>query len=171
MAYVGQFRDKWRAQIQVNGERRSRLFTTEQDALNWANAEKAKMKLALTIKTPIERKLALGTDLVTAVPARVIRALQEVPYLPEEIVDATIPLPLSSGVYFLLRGKEVVYVGQSIDMLGRISKHRRTRIQFDGFALFPCEPERMDKLESMYITALVPEYNISLGNIKIDGVD
>jgi len=44
MAYIAKYRDKWRAQIQRNGERTSQVFDTKREAQAWAMEQEAKAK-------------------------------------------------------------------------------------------------------------------------------
>ena len=48
MAYIGKFRDGWRAQIQRNGIRASKTFTTKRLAQAWVVEQEAKETLAET---------------------------------------------------------------------------------------------------------------------------
>ena len=75
----------------------------------------------------------------------------------EEIVAAAIPWKRSTGVYFLIDGAEVAYVGQSVNVHSRIGTHADK--QFDKYAFVPCEPDALDKLESLYIHCLRPKLN------------
>ena len=75
-----------------------------------------------------------------------------------EIAEGAITFKRSSGVYFLVHEKEVVYVGQSSDIFTRVSTHSKEKI-FGRFAFVPCEPELLDKLESLYIHTLRPKLN------------
>ena len=54
------------------------------------------------------------------------------------------------GVYFLVRGNSVVYVGQSINILRRVEEHRRTKA-FDSFAYIICDKSELNILESLYM--------------------
>ena len=64
------------------------------------------------------------------------------------------------GIYFLMRGKEITYVGQSIDILGRIkSSARGGTWGVTGFAYFECEREDLSKLERTLILGLKPKRN------------
>lgn len=42
MAYIRKYRDKWRAEVQRNGQRSSRMFGTKREAQAWAMAQEAK---------------------------------------------------------------------------------------------------------------------------------
>lgn len=75
----------------------------------------------------------------------------------QEIVDASEPWKKISGVYFLIKGNEVVYVGQSVHIPSRICGHSDK--DFDRYAYVPCPPEALDQLESLYIHVLRPKLN------------
>jgi len=65
-----------------------------------------------------------------------------------------------SGVYFLCDGKEVVYVGQSTCVGGRIGTHCGEKFKkFDSAFLFPCRPDQLEELERKFIDLLMPRYN------------
>jgi hypothetical protein len=90
--------------------------------------------------------------------------MAEVPHSGADLIEASIPVQNQIGLYFLIKYKEVVYVGQTIDIFGRVSKHRRLGKDFDSFSFIPCDdPARRDELESTYILALAPWMNLSMG--------
>lgn len=76
----------------------------------------------------------------------------------EEIACGKMDLPCESGVYFLLLGDEIVYVGQSVNIYTRVTQHLATK-NFDGFAYIPCAKDSLDVLESLYIHVLRPKHN------------
>ena len=86
------------------------------------------------------------------------------------ITAVCVPLSISrndsragAGVYFLVKGDEVVYVGSSVNVLERVSKHAsgstETDKDFDGsFAVFL--PERDIRwAEACLINSLKPTHN------------
>ena len=75
----------------------------------------------------------------------------------DEIARAALPWAKASGVYFLLDGDEVVYVGQAVNVYSRIGQHTDKR--FDRYAFVPCAVEVLDRLESLYIHCLRPRLN------------
>lgn len=79
----------------------------------------------------------------------------------EQIVATAIPWEQSSGVYFLIAGDQIVYVGQSVNVYSRIAQH--TKI-FDRYAYIPCAVDVMDRLESLYIHCFRPPLN---GNMNL----
>ncbi|HGA7692125.1 TPA: GIY-YIG nuclease family protein [Salmonella enterica subsp. enterica serovar Virchow] len=76
---------------------------------------------------------------------------------PREISTAALPWNHATGVYFLLDGDDVVYVGQSRNVYSRISSHPGKN--FNRYAFVPCAVEALDKLESLYIHLLRPKLN------------
>ena len=81
---------------------------------------------------------------------------------PDEIVKASLPWKEATGVYFLIDADEIVYVGQSVNIYSRISTHWDKK--FDRYAYVPCEPETLDRLESLYIHFLSPKINKTLND-------
>jgi hypothetical protein len=75
----------------------------------------------------------------------------------DEIAAAAHPWEKASGVYFLLDGNEVVYVGQAVNVYSRIGQHTEKR--FDRYAFVPCPVDALDILESLYIHLLRPRFN------------
>lgn len=79
----------------------------------------------------------------------------------EEIVKISLPWEKFSGVYFLVSGNRVVYVGQSVNVYSRIDEHARDK-SFERYAYAPCSIDMLDKLESLYIHCLRPPLNSTL---------
>lgn len=86
--------------------------------------------------------------------------------LPEQqIVAMAHPLPPSlCGVYFLLNGGNLVYVGQSVDIVHRVLEHKRCRWRsFDSYAYILCSKSELNLLESLYIHHYKPAGNGQFG--------
>lgn len=66
------------------------------------------------------------------------------------------------GIYFLLDGSHIVYVGQSVQPEARIISHIRTEKDFDGYAISRCGHLDLDDLEVRYILKYTPKYNKNL---------
>lgn len=83
----------------------------------------------------------------------------------ERIGDVNIPGAINvsddtfCGVYFLIRGNEIVYVGQSVNVPSRINQHRKDK-RFDRAVYVPCTRQRVSALERHWIERLDPEYNL-----------
>lgn len=65
----------------------------------------------------------------------------------------------SVGVYFLVKGSCVVYVGQSTNVLARIAQHAKDGKDFDRACYIPCSESELDVVESLYIWSLRPVLN------------
>lgn len=63
------------------------------------------------------------------------------------------------GIYFLIQGEEIVYVGQSIDIFVRVAEHANGPKEFDRYACIEVDPDRLGLVEADYIVALDPKYN------------
>lgn len=66
--------------------------------------------------------------------------------------------PYSSGIYFLIKSKRVVYVGQAANVIIRVSTHAFTK-KFDAWHWIPCSREKLNMLERIYINAFLPPLN------------
>ena len=66
------------------------------------------------------------------------------------------------GIYFLLRGREIIYVGQSVDVLDRIRvSSRRGLWGVTSSAYIECLKDDLDRLERALILGLKPKRNVS----------
>jgi hypothetical protein len=75
------------------------------------------------------------------------------------------------GVYFLLLGAEIVYVGQSNNVLMRLASHQtRGEIEFDRFFIERCSQAQVANLEAMYIAKFKPRHNIACPTPKPEQV-
>lgn len=162
MAHIKQHGTGWRVEIYKHGHRLSKKWATREEADAWAKETEERLGKR---KTGEARVLpGDAPQLMTGVPLSVLKARTQIPYYEAQIVSSSIPTRMASGVYFLLRGENVIYVGQSVDVLHRIARHRREGRMFDAFAYIECVAADLDRLESSYIKALVPEENWSFGN-------
>lgn len=163
MAYIRQHKSKWRAEVQKHGSRQTKVCDTRGDAEAWVIATEAALDAGKRKYAPSAEFVIEGAHLVTMVPKGVLQAAREIPHSLLDILEAAVPTGQASGIYFLMRSREVVYVGQSIDVLHRVARHRREGRKFDAYAYLECEPSDLNRLEGLYIRALVPEENLSLG--------
>jgi hypothetical protein len=78
----------------------------------------------------------------------------------ERIINSAISYDQTCGIYFLLQGTEILYVGQSVCVFTRIRTHENERrIKFDRIAWVECKKEHLDILESLYIHLFRPVMN------------
>lgn len=158
MAYIRERSKTWRAEVQIDDIRRSKTFPTKEEAEAWAKVQETGIKRRASVK----RNMG-NPELLSMIPKRVMLAQSEIPYSADEIVKASIPFSFVSGVYFLIQADEIVYVGQSVNVMSRIAQHRRDgEKDFDSFNAVPCKPEDLDRLEELYINAFVPRFNTVL---------
>ncbi len=85
-----------------------------------------------------------------------------VPPLLSPMLESLYRIPMTSlcGVYFLVDAEEVVYVGQSVSVHGRVSDHIGDGVKrFDRALAIHVPPEDLDATENAFIRALKPRYN------------
>jgi predicted GIY-YIG superfamily endonuclease len=158
MASITPHKSKWRAQVYVGGIRDSKVFSTESSAREWACALENKLKKRAELKALLD----VGAGLANF-PTRIVQGMLDAPLEREQILAASIPKSIVCGIYFLIRGERIVYVGQSKNVLRRIGRHVDNGKIFDSFSFCPCAESDLDRLEAAYIAALYPENNYSLG--------
>ncbi|MBB5509543.1 GIY-YIG nuclease family protein [Paraburkholderia atlantica] len=161
MASVIKHGKVWRVQIKVGKTRASNTFSTEDAAREWGRALETKLRKRAELKELLD----VGASLPNF-PGRIVQAMLDSPLSPEQIIAAAIPTSVICGVYFLIRGERIVYVGQSKNVLRRIARHMDDGREFDRFSVSPCNEHELDGLERTYITALYPDENMSLGNVS-----
>lgn len=77
----------------------------------------------------------------------------------EEIAKAAAPVPtFGCGIYFLMKDGEIVYVGQSVNVLSRLTHHLPEKA-FDAWHWIPCDRGALDQLERRYIDLFLPPLN------------
>ena len=99
----------------------------------------------------------------------------------KELPSTTAP----AGVYVLLRGDEVLYVGQSINVYQRVAQHYNAKrrgyrkklagvtpfdlriraIPYDRILIRPCLVAELDRIELGYIHRYKPRFNIDMGTL------
>jgi hypothetical protein len=87
---------------------------------------------------------------------------------PPHFTSAELALPMTRhsadesylrGIYFLFKDGELVYIGQSKNVLSRISAHKSAGIVFDEFAYRLCERHELNRLEAAYTALHRPKLN------------
>lgn len=64
------------------------------------------------------------------------------------------------GIYFLIKGDEIVYIGQTTVGESRIHQHKTARkIDFDSYAFFECDRNDLNMAEYANIEAHNPRFN------------
>ena len=71
--------------------------------------------------------------------------------------------PRIKGIYFLISKNEIVYVGQSCEILSRVETHRKQNKKiFDSFSYFEYDFDNLDNIEAYFIFKLKPKYNVTI---------
>lgn len=70
-----------------------------------------------------------------------------------------------SGVYFLVKNRKVVYVGQSVNIAGRMIEHVKTK-DFDSVFYLKVPNSELDEVEGAFIRALDPVLNGGRGPVS-----
>lgn len=78
-----------------------------------------------------------------------------------EIIRNKQPSIAIRGLYFLLQGDDVVYVGQSEDILIRAHSHRKDK-KYDGFSYLEFPEGNLNDLEAEYIIKCQPICNLTM---------
>jgi hypothetical protein len=83
--------------------------------------------------------------------------------LPAEAIE--IPMEFyGSGIYFLYRGDECVYVGRSINVSSRVAYHINNMVEFDKVYFIPKPVKELSSEEKYWIEKLQPKNNIKYRN-------
>lgn len=73
-----------------------------------------------------------------------------------------------SGIYFLLNGGTVTYIGQTRNFFSRLMCHSRT---FDSVRFIPCDGKKLNYYERRWIKKFRPKGNIAHNDIQTTGHD
>ena len=69
-----------------------------------------------------------------------------------QIRASAVPLIRRSGVYFLLKDNEIVYIGKSTNLESRLINHVFTKInEFDSYYIVEAKPAHLDEIEQQYM--------------------
>lgn len=67
-----------------------------------------------------------------------------------------------SGIYFLMVGKNVLYIGQTCDLFSRINAHLQSGKPFVKVRFIPCRADMLNHYEKRWILRFKPFYNVAL---------
>jgi hypothetical protein len=147
MASIMQHKSGWRAQIYVMGIRDSAVFDEKFEAETWAKKRESEIKLIRELAGEGNRRKRLilnQADLLSI----------------DDILETSMEIPKTCGIYFLINNNEIVYVGQSINIHQRLQKHLYEK-QFDKINIIPCERFELNRMESLYINKFKPKLNVA----------
>jgi hypothetical protein len=85
----------------------------------------------------------------------------------EYVLGMAKPIKRACGIYVLIREREIVYVGKSVNCQARIGTHLNDPLkEFDSHFIIECREEHLDALEARYIVKFRPKYNIAIPKIN-----
>lgn len=81
----------------------------------------------------------------------------------QEITAKAVPRKSAvCGIYFLLQGNCIVYVGQSINLHSRVVDHICSKKKvFDRFLMVEYPKKLLNRMEARYIAHFHPKYNVT----------
>lgn len=98
-------------------------------------------------------------------PKRAIRAIKDVPRLRQELAKCSTAIQTEEpicGIYFLLQDADVVYVGQSINIISRVATHVTDGTKaFNRWCYVKLQRHELNDVERFYITLLRPKFNVT----------
>ena len=78
------------------------------------------------------------------------------------LIKRSMPVEKSSGVYFLIKDKEIAYIGSSRNLFHRIGGYLgglKKEKNFDRFYFIEAEKSEIEILEAKYILKFLPKQN------------
>lgn len=101
------------------------------------------------IDLPMELHISVDPPPAKTPPPKIhnLKNLRELPY--------TLTIP---GIYFLVKGDEIVYVGQSVNPIARVNSHQQGK-GFERAYLLPVPRDRLDEVEAAFIRLFRPKLN------------
>jgi len=80
-----------------------------------------------------------------------------------EIPGRKTRIELLTGIYFLFNNKNLIYIGQSTNIIYRVGTHLKDK-EFNRYAYILCSKERLLDLERQYLNKYNPSLNKSTGS-------
>lgn len=155
MSNIEERNGRFRAQVYRRRVRATKTFGSLREAETWVAEQKRIIASTgrLSLVETGRRRVDYGA--VTFSPTRSEGLLSE-----QAILAAAQPYQKVCGVYFLIAGHRIMYVGQSTDAHYRAGYHAASlgRV-FDAVHVIPCDERDACLLESRYIMALQPPWN------------
>lgn len=154
MSNIEERQGRFRAQVYRRGMRASKTFGSMEQAAAWVSEQKRLIAATGRLDLPESGRRKVDYLAVTFSPARASGLLSA-----QDILAAATPRQKVCGIYFLIAGGKVMYVGQSTDAHYRIGHHATLGRIFDAVHIIPCAEREACLLESRYILALQPPWN------------
>jgi hypothetical protein len=130
-------------------------YTTSAAQILWLKANKIPYRL-----NAVYAPVVLASTLEELIADAEVRAVQPIPPKTKVFNElGTKFRPYQCGIYFLLKGKVLVYIGQTTNLFQRIAAHQTTEKDFDAFVFMPVEKELLSTYEAEYIAQYKPKYN------------
>lgn len=108
----------------------------------------------------------LFDDVSSAQLSRALRPKSDKLLSAESILAAAKPPPTDlTGIYFLINGGAIVYIGQAVNVIARVANHMRLKA-FDAWHWVPCSVSDLDALERAYILAFLPSLNCDSRTVR-----
>lgn len=90
-----------------------------------------------------------------------LREIKDLYELPTELLNR-----YPSGIYFLCKGQELVYIGQSSDIVSRVRIHlRENKKEFDRVLFIAVQESMLHEVESRLINEYRPKFNVKMKNL------
>lgn len=133
----------WRVQVSALGKRTSATFRTKREACAWGAQTEMSLKDSVMHRRVLQKKIGAGDCKLSH----------------DEILKGRVRVASHPGIYILFSGEMVTYVGQSRNVIKRITSHAEKGRAFDSYYVIPCLPDDLDAMERRYIEMLDPPEN------------
>ena len=144
---------EWRRKVKSGEIPDPRKIKREAIAANKCVSETLRLEIAtLRFELKVLQKEKQFSDMCRSLGMKTLATKQT-------IVSASLNMADFSGIYFLIRGGEIIYIGQSLCVFRRVFDHLWAKKIFDSFSYIRCEKKMLDKLESIYIHFYQPPEN------------
>jgi len=157
MAAYMERKGRWLACVRRKGFQTVRkTFSSKDAAQEWADEIERRIDMA-------KEGNAIPVEQISGHKKRAGVVPDEIMYLPR--IDAHNG---AIGIYFLFKGNECVYVGQSTQVHVRVREHRTKRNKskdFDTYSWIPVPADKLDSLELHYIETIQPKLNSAGGEL------
>lgn len=123
-----------------------RVKPSAKKQINKLKEDNQRLQNDLTAKTPKERNM-------------ILKKLHQMFTKNIDVHELNMAAVHACGVYLLIKGNEVVYVGQSVNIPSRVGQHVRAGKKFDRVRFLVCEKDQLNLWEGVMINLLRPKLN------------